>query len=122
MDTLDTKSKMKAIYMIDSGKQSTDEGLTQVEYGEINTPVPRYGQVLIRVESVPINPSDIYCMEGKYSETIDFKYPFVPGWEGSGTVVASGGGPMAWYLRGKRVSFSKAEEQHPGRKIKDSFL
>ena len=36
-------------------------------------------------------------MEGKYGEHVDFQYPFVPGWEGCGTVVETGGGIHAWY-------------------------
>ena len=118
MDTLSEKTKMDAIYLTGAGMQSTTEGLGQMEFGQIDIPIPRNGQVLVKVESIPINPSDIYLMEGKYTETLDLIYPFVPGWEGSGTVVASGGGIMGWYLKGKRVSFSKAEEHHPGTKIK----
>jgi len=37
-------------------------------------------------------------------------FPIVPGWEGSGTVVATGGGLMAWRLLGKRVAMTKCEE------------
>jgi len=33
------------------------------------------------------------------------------GWEGSGTVVESGGGVMAWRIVGKRVAFTKCQEE-----------
>lgn len=75
-------------------------------------PQPGPGQVLIKVECAPINPSDCYFLQGMY-DGIDpgkIKYPFTPGWEGSGTVVQSGGGMMAWRLVGKRVAMSKCEE------------
>lgn len=36
--------------------------------------------------------------------------PFTPGWEGSGTVIQSGGGLIAWRLVGKRVAVTKCEE------------
>ena len=91
---------MQAVYLAGPGKDN-------LEYGTVPKPKPGKGQVLIKVESVPINPSDIYAMEGKYSEFVDFDYPFVPGWEGSGTVVATGGGLHSWYLKNKRVAFSK---------------
>lgn len=42
-------------------------------------------------------------------------YPISPGWEGSGTVVASGGGIMAWRLVGKRVAVSKCTEPDESR-------
>jgi NADPH:quinone reductase-like Zn-dependent oxidoreductase len=47
---------------------------------------------------------------GVDDDMMTVKYPFVPGWEGSGTVVASGGGFMAWRVMGKRVAVSKCEE------------
>lgn len=57
-------------------------------------PVPGNGEVLIRVKCAVINPSDTYLMKGYYSGT--YEYPFVPGNEGSGMVIESGGGFMAW--------------------------
>lgn len=48
-------------------------------------PVPQNGQVLIRVECAPLNPSDIYFLQGNYSGT--YEYPLVAGGEGSGTVI-----------------------------------
>jgi len=46
-------------------------------------------------------------MKGNYDEfnVFKFNYPQAPGWEGSGTVVASGGGMMANRAVGKKVSF-----------------
>ena len=35
----------------------------------MGVPKPGPGEVLIKVESAVINPSDIYMMEGKYSGT-----------------------------------------------------
>jgi len=103
---------MEAIYL-------TGKGTDKMEFGKIKVPTPGSGQVLIKVEACPINPSDLYCMEGKYGEFMNFEYPFVSGWEGSGTVVASGGGMHSWYMQGKRVAFSKCnEDTNNGEKIK----
>lgn len=66
---------------------------------------PGKGQVLIKVECVPINPSDTYQLAGMYNGT--YTYPLVPGGEGSGTVISSGGGFYAWTLIGKRVAFTR---------------
>jgi len=41
-------------------------------------------------------------LQGKYGMLK--KLPTVPGWEGAGTVVASGGGLLAGWLKGKRVA------------------
>jgi NADPH:quinone reductase-like Zn-dependent oxidoreductase len=77
----------------------------------VDKPVPGKGQVLIKVDAIPLNPGDIYNMEGLYDAYMNYKYPFVTGWEGSGTVVASGGGLHAWYMQGKRVAFTKCDEE-----------
>lgn len=69
-----------------------------------NRPVPKPGpnEVLVKVAASPINPSDLAFLEGSYG----FKksLPTVPGFEGSGTVVAVGSGMMGRYLNGKRVA------------------
>jgi len=48
-------------------------------------------------------------MEGQYDALLGDKvhYPLVPGWEGAGTVVATGGGMSTWGMVGRRVAFSK---------------
>lgn len=67
-------------------------------------PVPRPGpgQVLVEVYAAPCNPSDLLYLQDRYGITKPL--PAVPGWEGSGTVVASGGGLHAWALKGSRVA------------------
>ena len=62
---------------------------------EVQTiPIPKYGpdEVLIRVESSPINPSDEYFSKNIYGvkEDLIVKPPVVPGFEGSGVVVSAG--------------------------------
>lgn len=63
---------------------------------------PRRGQVLVRVAAAPCNPSDLLLLQGKYGTLKTL--PTVPGWEGAGTVVASGGGLFVRWLVGKRVA------------------
>jgi len=66
-------------------------------------PIPEFGEVLIKVSASPINPSDIAFIRGSYG--VKRELPTTPGFEGSGTVVASGGGVLGWRLVGKRVAF-----------------
>src|SRR5687768_6596982 len=68
----------------------------------IPVPRPGPGQVLVRVAASPINPSDVAFIRGLYG----FKKPLptIPGFEGSGTVVESGGGVMGRWLKGRRVA------------------
>ena len=79
-----------------------------------NLPVPQPGpgQVLVKVAASPINPSDLAFLAGVYG----FKKPLptVPGFEGSGTVVATGPGTMARFLKGKRVACTVADARIPG--------
>ena len=65
-----------------------EEGTLTV--GKTPIPKPGPGQVLIKVHSAPINPSDLYLIDGDFG--IPIKYPFTPGWEGSGEVVEAGPG------------------------------
>ena len=66
--------------------------------------VPRPGrdEVLVKVAASPINPSDLAVLHGRYGFKPDL--PFVPGGEGSGTVVAVGPGPIGRYFQGARVA------------------
>ncbi len=59
-------------------------------------------QVLVQVWGSPINPSDRLFCKGVYGSPA--KSPTIPGFEGVGTVVASGSGFMARRLLRKRVS------------------
>jgi NADPH:quinone reductase len=60
------------------------------------------GEVLIKMHYSPVNPSDLAFLTGAYG--IQKAYPTVPGFEGSGQVVASGGGMYAGYLKNKYVA------------------
>jgi NADPH:quinone reductase len=70
---------------------------------EVPVPRPAAGQVLVRMAASPINPSDLGALQG-VSYRGQRPYPFTPGLEGSGTVVAAGPGLMAGYLKGRRVA------------------
>ncbi len=73
-----------------------------VELVERAVPVPSRGQVLVRMRASPINPNDLMLLDGTY----EIKKPLgtLAGFEGSGTVVASGGGAIARYLLGRDVA------------------
>jgi len=69
---------------------------------ELPIPQPGPGEVLVKVAASPINPSDLMFIRGLYG--LKKPLPAIPGFEGSGTVVASGGGFLAAMLKGKRVA------------------
>ncbi len=68
----------------------------------ISLPPLQKGQVLVKMEYASINPSDLSLLKGTYVGSQN--YPLVPGIEGSGTVIASGGGILARLRMGKRVA------------------
>ena len=74
-----------------------------VELAEIPLPALKQGQVLIEVLMAPVNPSDLFFVQGSYGQ------PRVQGnaagFEGVGRVLASGGGKTAEALVGARVAF-----------------
>ena len=55
---------------------------------EVNTPKPGPGEVLIKMAAAPVNPSDIAMLRNAHTDN-DLA-TFIPGLEGSGTVVAAG--------------------------------
>jgi len=71
--------------------------------GQLRVPSPGAGQVLVKMDAAPLNPSDLALLAGGYLER---SYPFTPGLEGSGTVVAAGSGFLPRLRLGKRVACS----------------
>ena len=69
---------------------------------ELPVPRPARGEVLIRMAAAPINPSDLGFLAGSY--VVQRRLPVVPGFEGSGTVVAAGRGLLPRLLVGRRVA------------------
>ncbi len=79
---------------------------------ELPVPRPGPGEVLVKVFASPVNPSDLMFVQGHYG----FKKPLpaIPGFEGSGTVVAAGAGVMPRILNGKRVACAAADAKVVG--------
>jgi NADPH:quinone reductase-like Zn-dependent oxidoreductase len=71
------------------------------------TPRPQPGQVLVKIAAAPVNPADLAFLSGRYG--VRRPLPTVPGWEGSGRVVATGGGLTARLLLGRRVACAAAD-------------
>ncbi|MCK9688015.1 NADP-dependent oxidoreductase [Scleromatobacter humisilvae] len=60
-----------------------------VEYAEIPVPVPRDGELLLKVEAASLNPVDWKIRSGKYPAVTEAMLPFVLGRDLSATVVSS---------------------------------
>ena len=80
----------------------TTDGVASLCVDDIAAPAPRTGQVLVRVTCSPVNPSDVLYCEGRYGTPPPL--PVVPGFEGCGVVVDTGGGVLARRLLGARVA------------------
>jgi NADPH:quinone reductase len=71
---------------------------------EVKIPDPGPNEVLVKMSAAPINPSDLAQVRNAGSE-YDLS-TFIPGLEGSGTVVAAGKGILPGIWLGKRVACS----------------
>lgn len=89
-----------------------DSGLENVTVSQIPVPQPGHGQVLVRIAAAPVNPSDLAFIHGLYG--FRKALPAIPGFEASGTVVATGGGLMPRLLLGRRVACAAADPDIPG--------
>src|SRR4051812_39872965 len=93
--------KMRAI-VLSEYREDIAEAIRDLQVLERPVPNPRRGQVLVKITAAPCNPSDLLLLQGKYGTLKSL--PTVPGWEGAGTVIASGGGLLARWLMGKCVA------------------
>lgn len=94
-------SEMNALQITEHHKDVND-AIRSLQVVSKPIPRPKPGQVLVKMEATPCNPSDLLFLQGKY--VINRSFPTIPGWEGAGTVVACGGGFLARMLVGKRVA------------------
>lgn len=87
-------------------KPDADITKADITVEEVPLPVPKSGEVLIRVIATPVNPSDYgeWSNTGKDERGREFE-PRPVGKEGSGLVVASGGGLYANSVVGYKVGF-----------------
>lgn len=74
-----------------------------LSYETVQVPTPGPGEVLVKIHAAPVNPSDLAVLRGGY---LDRTYPFTPGLEGSGKVVAAGKGLFPRLRLGHRVACS----------------
>lgn len=95
-----TRPQMKAITFAATGAPADVLAVSRLD-----VPRPGPGEVLVRVDSRPIQPADILFIEGRYR--IRPILPQVAGLEGTGTVVEHG--ERAGCRTGQRVAF-----RHPG--------
>ena len=95
-------AKMLAVQLL-----AYDGNPASLDVAEIAVPRPGQGEVLVRMHASPINPSDTLFMRGLYG----FKksLPAIPGFEGSGTVVAAGSGLLPALFNGRRVACAAAD-------------
>ncbi|MCC0076048.1 MAG: zinc-binding dehydrogenase [Rhodobacter sp.] len=73
-----------------------------LELAEVALPAPAPGQVVIEVTRAPVNPSDLFFIQGVYGQPRTQGQ--AAGFEGVGRVIG-GNGPLAEALTGRRVSF-----------------
>ena len=61
-----------------------------LRYEEAPRPEPGPGEVLVRIRAAGVNPVDWQVREGHRREALAYRMPFVPGWDVSGVVEATG--------------------------------
>ncbi|MBJ6725157.1 zinc-binding dehydrogenase [Geomesophilobacter sediminis] len=98
---------MKAVLL--SGYDGRRESMT---VAEVPVPRPGPGQVLVRMDAAPVNPSDLMFIRGLYG--FQKPLPAIPGFEGSGVVVAAGSGVLPRLLLGRRVACAAADPDSAG--------
>jgi len=85
---------MKAVYFDQHG------GLAVLQYGELPTPLPAAGQVLVQLQAAALNHSDLLVRAGWPG--LKLKLPHILGADGAGRVATLGEGVQNWKV-GQRV-------------------
>ena len=85
---------MKAAYLETTGKPEV------IRYGDLPAPVPKAGEVLVRVGAAALNPIDLYIRAGTVAMTLP--RPYIPGCDLAGTVERVGTG-VQLFKPGDRV-------------------
>jgi NADPH:quinone reductase len=95
-------TEMDALMADEPRRGGPIEAVERLRFTRVPVPRPGRGRVLVEIHAAPCNPADLYYLEGRYG--IDRPLPATPGFEGSGVVVANGGGLLGRWLVGKRVA------------------
>lgn len=85
---------MKAAFISQTGAPDV------IEYGDLDTPRPAPGEVLVKVGAVALNPIDTYLRSGAIAMPLTF--PYIPGCDLAGTVQRVGEGVTRFQV-GDRV-------------------
>jgi len=85
---------MKAAFINETGTPDV------IQHGEIETPQPKPGQVLVKVAAAALNPIDTYIRSGAIA--MPLAYPYVPGCDLAGRVESVGDG-VTRFAVGDRV-------------------
>jgi NADPH:quinone reductase-like Zn-dependent oxidoreductase len=67
-------------------------GSEVLRFEDAPRPQPAAGELLIRVHAASVNPVDYKIREGHLKDRLSYSFPFIPGWDLSGTVEATGQG------------------------------
>src|SRR4051812_49085464 len=89
-----TVPAMKAAFLESTGSPDV------IRYGDLPRPVPKEGEVLVRVGAVAVNPIDTYIRSGAVA--MNLPRPYVVGCDLAGTVEETGPGARR-FKKGDRV-------------------
>jgi NADPH:quinone reductase len=78
-----------------------------IEVVEQQRPTPEKGEILIKINCAPINPSDLMMLQGDY--IIEKQAPFVPGIVAVGEVIENNAGLLGHLMMSQRVAFTPVE-------------
>ncbi|MCB9663955.1 MAG: zinc-binding dehydrogenase [Alphaproteobacteria bacterium] len=100
----DIPHTMRALRLAAYGERIT------LEVKQVPVPSPGPGQALVKVAAAPVHLDDVVFCQGVHA--FRRALPTTPGSEGSGLVVAVGGGLVGRFLQGRRVAFAPRESEN----------
>ena len=98
---------MKAL-ILEAYNPNLIRAMRSMKIVEVDNPLPFAGEVLVKIQAAPINPSDIAFIRGGYN--VKKSLPAIPGFEGTG-IIEDVSDDLDEKLIGKRVSFFSQDDK-----------
>ena len=99
---------MRAVYYERFG------GSEVLTVGELPTPEPASGEVLLRIHAASVNPVDWKIREGFFDGIFPHRFPIIPGWDAAGEVAGLGDGVTEMQIGSRVYAYCRKPVVHGG--------
>jgi len=82
-------------------------GLDKLQFVDLSRPIPQEGEVLVKIKAASVNPVDRNLLSGGMESTLHAQFPYVIGWDMSGTIEERGHSARRFEIGDKVFGFCR---------------